>query len=173
MKKHCFNFDIQDPEFTQLIKRHLQEPLAALELRQEELTGEWSRLYLNAFGRDSFFSSERVQRIFEDLTSLFLKCLKDSDFNRYFDELKKTGKLFFDLGVPFEEVVLCIHLFQEACLSVIQARAAGAETPLDHVRYALDELGRMGTAVFAVSFFRAVKEDWNRVLESYGEENEQ
>jgi len=163
----------RDPQWSRTLAQQLEGPLAGLTDKKSELITEWSRLYLNTFGRESFFSSQRVRRVFEELTTLFLECLKTSDLTRYFDELKKAGKMFFDLGVPFEEVVLCIHLFQEACLSMISRGAPNPPVPMESVRMAFDELGRMGTAVFAVSYFRSVKGDWDRIRDSYQEENGQ
>ena len=91
MTRPEFDFCIDDPDFHRFLKQHAEKPLKDLDRHQGELIQEWSKLYLETFGRDSFFSSQRVERLFHDLTPLILKSLLDTELNRYLTVLKSTG----------------------------------------------------------------------------------
>ncbi len=57
----------------------------------ETLASRWSEIYLNTFGRGSFFSSQRVEKIFKELTEIFIHCLKERCLDIYFENLKERG----------------------------------------------------------------------------------
>ena len=80
------------------------------------LVERWSQMYLETFGRNAFFSTQRVQKIFKELAEVFVGCLQERCLDVYFENLKEKGCLFARLGVPFEEVILSMHLSEEACL---------------------------------------------------------
>jgi hypothetical protein len=148
----------------------LEEPLSVLQSRCDALVGKWKELYLLAFGRKSFFSPDRVQKVFEEMTRLFLWSLKHSDWDHYFSSLKQRGRYFSKLGVPFEEVILCLKLFEEAALAIILRDSSNGKTNIEDILLAFDELNHISTSIFAVSYFRTVKKDWE--LETVGFQKE-
>lgn len=150
----------------------LSEPVLFLEANAGNLIAKWTDLYLSHFGRRSFFSPERVRRVFEEMTAVFLSCLKKGEFEPYFLMLKEKGKFFSGLGVPFEEVILCLQLFEEAYLSLILDNKRIVKHRVEDILLAFEEFHHLSTALFAVSYFRTAKKDWQNACRGYQEEND-
>lgn len=155
------------------LSAELSAPFAFLADRSERISEEWSKLYLDTFGRNAFFADDRVRRIFEQLTDSFLKHLRALDSRTLMEELRSTGRLFFNMGAPFEEVVLCVHLFQESCFRVLAQAGPQGVAELTSVRQAMDKWAKVGSAVFAISYFRSMRNHWSRTIDGYRAENEE
>jgi len=143
-----------------------------LESHSQQLLRKWVSLYLSTFGRKSFFSPERVEKIFSEMIDLFLSCLRSSKFDTYFEALKQKGGFFSELGVPFEEVVLCLKLFEEAYLSLILQNRNAERHKVKEVVMAFEELNNLSTAILAVSYFKRAKKSWESVSKGHLEEND-
>ena len=150
----------------------LAEPVLFLESHCDELVRKWTELYLSTFGRKSFFSPERVRSLFEEMADTFILSLKRRDFAPYFAMLRERGKLFSSLGVPFEEVVLCLQLFENAYVSLILDNKKIVKHGVEEILVAFEELHRASAALFALSYFTTVKNDWQNACRGYQEENE-
>jgi len=137
----------------------------------ETLASRWSEIYLNTFGRGSFFSSQRVEKIFKELTEIFIHCLKERCLDIYFENLKERGCVFSRLGVPFEEVIISLHLFEEVCLEQF-LESYPNRSKLPKLILAMEELHSEGLAVLATSYFETTKKEMQRITESLKEEND-
>ena len=149
----------------------LSEQAVFLAPLSETLVARWSELYLNTFGRSSFFSEQRVQKVFKELADLFIACLKERCLEIYFETLKEKGGLFYRLGVPFEEVMVSLHLFEEVCLEQFLESYAN-RSKLPRLILAMEELHSEGLATLASSYFEAAKKEMQKITESLKEENE-
>lgn len=134
-------------------------PLVGLLAEDPSLIAEqWIQRYLEHFQDRPYVTASRVRRVLEPLSRRYLECLTDPDLNRFAEELQRSARTFFELSTPFEEVLLCVHLFREACVQVLRARSAG---PLrNEVLLAFDELARFGSSMMAVAYFRDVQRQW-------------
>ena len=90
----------------------LTEHAVFLEPLSGALTERWCELYLVSFGRHAFFSKQRVEKLFMDLTHSFIACVRNKNIEAYFENLQEKGRVFSELGVPFEEVIISMHLFE-------------------------------------------------------------
>ncbi len=149
----------------------LSEQALFLEPLSDQLSAKWSNLYLTTFGRGAFFSAQRVQKIFKGLTDTFIQSLKTKNLDTHFLNLQEHGMSFARLGVPFEEVIISIHLFEEACLEQFLDHFP-QKTRLSDCLLALEELHSEGLATLASSYFETAKEELSRMSEGLREENE-
>jgi GAF domain-containing protein len=149
----------------------LTEEALFLQPLSDILAERWSALYLDTFGRSSFFSSQRVEKIFKELVDIFVGCLKERSLDLYFQNLKDRGRFFSRIGVPFEEVIISIHLFEEVCVEQF-LESYPNRSKLPKLILALEEVHSQGLAVLASSYFDTVKKEMLQVTESLREEND-
>lgn len=149
----------------------LSEQALFLEPLSQNIAVRWAELYLHTFGRDSFFSSQRVEKIFEELTRIFIGCLKERCLDVYFENLREKGRLFSRLGVPFEEVIISMHLFEEVCLEQY-LEAYPNRSKLPKMILAMEELHSEGLSAIATTYFDTVKREMQSITDALKEENE-
>ncbi|OIO37791.1 MAG: hypothetical protein COT00_05005 [Candidatus Omnitrophica bacterium CG07_land_8_20_14_0_80_50_8] len=136
----------------------------------EKLAADWADLYLSAFGRDAFFSSLRVHSVFGELVELFIHCLEKQRVDIYLENLKEKGVTFSRLGVPFEEIIVSMHLFEEACLMPF-LNSKFSQSKLSQIILAMGELHNRGLAAFAISYFENTKTQMQTVADGLVQEN--
>lgn len=137
----------------------------------DRLTDRWASQYLEIFGRNAFFPETRVRKLFGELVRLFIECLKANSLDLYFEDLSEKGRLFSRLGVPFEEIILSLHLFEETCLEQFLLYYRDRSRLPELVRI-MEELHSEGLAVFASSYFETTKSQLESLSQSLREENE-
>ena len=134
------------------------------------IVSRWSELYLETFGRNAFFPPQRVRKIFQELTGIFIGCLEARSLDVYFENLGERGTHFARLGVPFEEVILSLHLFEETCVEQFLQSYAD-RSKLARQILAMEELHSRGLTCLAVSYFHAAKAGLERLTDGLQEEN--
>jgi hypothetical protein len=137
----------------------------------DRLVLRWAELYLNVLGGRSFFSAQRVEKLFRELTEVFVACLKEKCLEIYFETLRQKGELFSSLGVPFEEVLLSLHLFEETCLEQF-LESYPDRTRLPELLLGLEQLHNEGLSCLAASYFETTKAKLQKLTVSLQEENE-
>ena len=172
MSGHFLNESESKAQLPRSYEKVLTEPVPLLEANAQALVDKWVNLYLSAFGRKSFFSPDRVQKIFSEMAELFLQSVRNSHFDSYFEALKEKGRFFSELGVPFEEVILCLQLFEEAYLAIILQDPKALKHKVEEIVLAFEEFSNRSTAIFAVSYFRTSKREWLNAARGHEEENE-
>ncbi len=136
----------------------------------EKLAANWSELYLSAFGRRAFFSSQRVQKVFKELVDLFIACLEEKRLDLYLESLKEKGVMFSRLGVPFEEIIISMHLFEEVCVEPL-LNSKFPQVKVSEMILAMGELHNQGLAAFAISYFDNTKQEMQMITDGLVEEN--
>ena len=137
----------------------------------KKIAGQWSEIYLSTFGRSAFFSAQRVHRIFEELVDTFISCVQEKRLDLYFDHLKERGVSFSRLGVPFDEVIVSLHIFEDVCLQ--EFLNSKIHRPLLHkIMGVMGELHHQGLAVLAASYFETTKKEMQKITDSFIEENQ-
>lgn len=144
---------------------HFLSPLAG------RLTERWASLYLEIFGRNAFFPEARVRKLFGELVRVFIGCLKENSLDIYIENLREKGRIFSRIGVPFEEIILSLHLFEEACLEQFLSYYKD-RSRLPELVSITEQLHSEGLAAFASSYFETVKAQLENISESLREENE-
>lgn len=136
----------------------------------EELTSRWSAIYLNNFGRESFFPEKKVGKMFRDLCEIFIACLRDNSLDLYLENLSEKGEMFCRLGIPFEEVMISLHLFEEVCAEKF-LESYPNRSQLPEILVELEEIHNEGLTTLAISYFRAAKKEMQKITEGAQEEN--
>ncbi len=124
----------------------------------DRVADSWIRRYLDHFQDRPYLTQSRVRRVLDPLARRYLECLQERDMDRFAEELQKSARVFFELSTPFEEVLLCVHLFREACVRCL-SDFDGAPLPAEMV-LAFDELAQFGSSVMAMAYFRDVQRQW-------------
>src|SRR3989338_11335759 len=163
-------FDKESDQNLRLFEERLGEHAAFLAALCPQLVERWTELYLSVFGRSAFFSTQRVQKIFKELAELLVKSLKEKSLDPYFQNLQEKGSAFYRLGVPFEEVIISLHLFEEACLEQF-LNAYPNRSQLPELICAMEELHHEGLTYLASSYFETMKKEMQKLTNSLLEEN--
>ena len=134
------------------------------------LAERWARLYLDNFGRGAFFSEKRVGKTFRELVENFIGCLKEGRVDAYLETLSEKGETFYRLGIPFEEVMISLHLFEEVCASEF-LETYPHRSKLPEILVDLEEIHNEGLTALAISYFRAAKKEMQKITGGLQEEN--
>lgn len=96
---------------------------------------------------------QRISKVYRALTSQLISDLSQSNASHFARTLQRCSRLFYNMGVPFEEVMLSIHLFQEACLTVIINNLMPDADDLIGLRLAFDQIGTAGLQMVSAHYF--------------------
>jgi|GEM_PF-2447931 len=163
-------FDKESDHNLRLFEERLGEHAAFLAPLCPKLVERWTELYLSVFGRSAFFSTQRVQKVFGELAELLAQCLKEKRLDIYFENLREKGSVFYRLGVPFEEVIVSLHLFEETCLEQF-LNSYPNRSQLPELICAMEELHHEGLTYLASSYFETMKKEMQKLTNSLFEEN--
>lgn len=136
----------------------------------EKLVERWSALYLGDFGRDAFFPGRRVEKTFKELVEIFIGCLKENSLDVYLENLSEKGETFCRMGIPFEEVIISLHLFEEVCAEYF-LEFYPHRSKLPEILVELEELHNEGLTSLAISYFHAAKKELQKMTGGLQEEN--
>ncbi len=136
----------------------------------DQLADRWSALYLGNFGRESFFPGKRVEKTFRELCGIFVGCLRDNSLDLYFENLAEKGEMFCRMGIPFEEVMICLHLFEEICAGKF-VESYPDRPKLPEILVELEEIHNEGITTLAIAYFHAAKKEMQNMTEGLLEEN--
>ncbi len=148
----------------------LSEEARLLSPLTENLAINWAELYLNTFGRSAFFSSQRVHKIFKELVELFVACLQEKRHDLYMANLEEKGLAFSRLGVPFDEIIISLHLFEQVCADSL-FNSQIPHTKSAKMMLAMREIHNQGLAALAVSYFENTKNEMQSITDGLLEEN--
>ena len=163
--------DISQEEASRSIEDILSDQALFLAPLSKKIADEWAQTYLSTFSRSAFFSAQRVHKIFKELTELFIYCIQEKRLDLYYEELGERGALFSRLGVPFDEVIISLRIFEEVCLGeFLNSRAHRAILP--KIMSVLGELHHQGLSALAVSYFETTKKEMQGITDGFAEENE-
>jgi len=102
--------------------------------QSEQLVERWYRLYAGRCGENRSFESEEFSGILSPLLRSGMAALVDGDFQQFAALGRLLGDQLARRGVPFFEVILTPHLFQESvealCLEKIPSHL---ETPFSQL----------------------------------------
>jgi DNA-binding NtrC family response regulator len=134
--------------------------------QSDRIVEDWYRRYATHFGE----VRELSEAEFSDLFSPFLRCgklaLSEHNSQQYATCARDLGERLALRGIPFIEVILSLHLYEEGVSAVYREELTSALEPsfakLSHIRTALVAEGYVRTEEASSSFRVESKSDVNR-----------
>jgi hypothetical protein len=96
----------------------LQPLLKVIVAERASIVGHWYKLYELHFGGNASLSEIEFRRIFETALLLGDAALLDKDIDPFAENITKLGEELATRRVPLREVIVSLHLFEEAVLRV-------------------------------------------------------
>jgi transcriptional regulator with PAS, ATPase and Fis domain len=90
----------------------------AIRDRRSEVVKSWYELYMLHFGDSRILSEAEFFRIFEPAIFRNKTDLLEMNMDRYGDDVRRLGQQLSDRGVPLQEIIASLQLFEEAALTV-------------------------------------------------------
>src|SRR5262249_10252721 len=121
----------------------MEELIRAIRDRRAEVVATWYQLYALHFGEARVLSEAEFSRIFEPALFRNKSDLLEKNMDQYAADGRKLGELLAERGVPLQEIIASLHLFEEAAQMVFpQHRQLTLETyakfdKLSHIRIIL------------------------------------
>jgi transcriptional regulator with PAS, ATPase and Fis domain len=134
----------------------LRDVLHALQDRHGDVITRWYQLYTIHFGEALSLSQREFSSVYgKDLRQTVAHLLA-GDMEQFVMDLRATGEQLAERGVPFREVIACLHLFEESC-NVIFEQQERTETPSEEDRVKIlltfDKLSHCRIMVLAEAYF--------------------
>jgi DNA-binding NtrC family response regulator len=114
--------------------------LQAIHDDYQEVLAEWYRLYSYHFGSRKALNERKFVELITPAIKESLEYLLEGKLARYAARARKLGEAFADQGVPFDEIVLSLHLYEESVATVfprLWESCAKAFGKLRHIRIVL------------------------------------
>jgi two-component system, NtrC family, response regulator AtoC len=145
----------ETPAYFHLLWDHDLDSLAtvldSILSRREEVLAHWHRLYLLHFGDKRSLSDREFMEIFGADLSATIGDLRTKDINRFTSDVRRIGEALAERRVPFPEVVVSMHLFEESATNAFPA----FPPPMPSVHLAFDKLSHCRMIVLADAYFRS------------------
>jgi transcriptional regulator with PAS, ATPase and Fis domain len=130
----------------------MREIFKAIRDRRSEVVTNWYQLYALHFGEARMLSEAEFSRIFEPALFRNKNDLLEMNMDRYAEDVRRLGKLLAERGVPLQEIIASLHLFEEAAQRVFPA-----EPPVTLETYAkFDKLSHIRIILLVDSYFRVM-----------------
>ena len=142
------------PYFNLLWDNDLDELIPLLNtiaLSRQQVLERWHHLYLLYFGDRRALSRADFFRIYGADLDATVKGFREKAMDRFVDEIGEIGELLVVSNVPFSEVVVSMHLFEESASATFPPDA-----PPDVYRL-FDKISHCRTVILAERYFRSRK----------------
>ena len=126
--------------------------LDAVLSRRREVLAHWYQLYVLHFGDSRSLSEREFMEIFDTDLTATIGNLRARDIDGFMANVRSVGELLARRRVPFREIIVSMHLFEESATEVFPLLPpAMAKTYL-----AFDKLSHCRMIVLADAYFRSV-----------------
>jgi hypothetical protein len=92
----------------------MQELFRAIRDHRAEVVANWYQLYMGHFGDARALSEAEFSRIFEPALFRNKSDLLEKNMDRYAEDVRKLGVVLAERGVPLQEIIASLHLYEEA-----------------------------------------------------------
>ena len=124
----------------------------AIRDRRFEVVAEWYRLYTLHFGETRLLSETEFCRIFEPALLRNKSDLLEKNMDRYAQDVRSLGELLAERGIPLQEIIASLQLFEQAALKVFPH-----EPPVSIELYTkFDQLSHIRIILLTDAYFRAL-----------------
>jgi transcriptional regulator with PAS, ATPase and Fis domain len=129
----------------------LRPVLQSVQKHRERVLDHWYQLYVLHFADSRALTKTEFTEIFGIELDAALKDLLDKDMDRFAAEIAGIGRQLVERGVPFSELIVSMHLFEESA-----ATAFPSFPPVLPRTYQLfDKLSHIRMIVLADTYFRS------------------
>jgi len=97
----------------------MQELFRAIRDHRAEVVANWYQLYVLHFGDARALSEAEFSRIFEPALFRNKSDLLEKNMDQYAEDVRKLGVVLAERGVPLQEIIASLHLFEQAALQVL------------------------------------------------------
>jgi hypothetical protein len=130
----------------------MQDLFKAIRDRRAEVVANWYQLYSLHFGDARVLSEAEFSRIFEPALFRNKNDLLERNMDRYAEDVRSLGESLAERGVPLQEIIASLHLFEEAALKVFPQ-----DPPLTLETYAkFDKLSHIRIILLVDAYFRVL-----------------
>jgi DNA-binding NtrC family response regulator len=130
--------------------KELRELLQAVLNRRTEVVQHWNQLYSLHFGGSRSLSDSEFVQIFEPAIERGMSALLEGDMESYTSHMFLLGESLVERGVPIDEVIASLHLFEESAHAVFP-QDPPPPTPL---YTAFDKLSHVRLILLVSAYFR-------------------
>jgi len=132
----------------------LRDVLQTLHQREAEVLSRWYQLYTVHFGEAVTLSEHEFIALYGSDLRQTVTHLLQGDMERFVMDLRATGEQLVARGVPFREVISCLHLFEESC-SIVFDQLPWEDGPNERISMLLtfDKLSHCRMMVLAETYF--------------------
>lgn len=135
----------------------LRDVLRVLQNRHEEVIARWYQLYTIHFGEALSLSQREFSSLYGADLRQTVAHLLVGDMEQFVMDLRATGEQLAERGVPFREVIACLHLFEESCSVIFEQQGPTTDitSEEDRVKILLtfDKLSHCRIMVLAEAYF--------------------
>ncbi len=128
----------------------LRPILSRIYERIDEVVEHWHRLYVLHLGDQRSLPESEFRDFFHNALSRNMKDLLEGDMDRYAIDTIRSGELLCERNVPFAEVVVSLHLYEESAHRVFPT----PRPPLK-IYTAFDKLSHVRMILLADAYFRS------------------
>jgi two-component system, NtrC family, response regulator AtoC len=130
----------------------MQGIFAAIRDRRSEVVADWYQLYTLHFGDARTLSEAEFFRIFEPALFRNKNDLLEKNMDRYAEDVRSLGETLAEQGVPLQEIIASLQLFEQAALRVFPP---GLSQTLD-VYTKFDQLSHIRIILLVDAYFRSL-----------------
>jgi len=124
----------------------------AIRDRRAEVVADWYQLYTLHFGDARILSEAEFSRIFEPALLRNKSDLLEKNMDRYAEDVRSLGESLAERGVPLQEIIASLQLFEQAAQRVFPQ-----EPPLSIDIYTkFDQLSHIRIMLLVDAYFRAL-----------------
>ncbi|MFZ0248030.1 MAG: sigma 54-interacting transcriptional regulator, partial [Candidatus Binatus sp.] len=129
----------------------LRPILESIQKHRNRVLEHWYQLYMLHFADSRALTKTEFMEIFGGELDATLKDLLDKDMDTFAADISRIGEQLAERGVPFSELIVSIHLFEESA-----ATAFPSIPPVAPRMYqAFDKLSHIRMVVLADTYFRS------------------
>jgi DNA-binding NtrC family response regulator len=130
----------------------MQAIFEAIRDRRTEVVTHWYQLYTLHFGDERVLSESEFFRIFEPALLRHKTDLLEKNMDRYAEDVRGLGEILAERGVPLQEIIASLHLFEEAAQRVFPQNPP----PSIETYTKFDKLSHIRIILLVDAYFRAV-----------------
>lgn len=132
----------------------LQGVLQLLQTHHIEVLDRWYHLYTVHLGEAAALSRHEFYSLYGQDLRQTVSHLRHGDIEQFVLAMRTTGEWLVDRGVPFREVIACLHLFEESCNTIFDQYGERTQTaPAGNIFLTFDKLSHCRMMVLAETYF--------------------
>ena len=143
--------------FHLLSDKEIDRLQVVLRVIQDNRTGvleHWYELYTLHFGHDRTFSEAEFKDYFGNDLDVVTRALLAHDIVALAQDVRRVGERLVERGVPFEEIIASMHLFEESC-AIFFRRNLSVLAKGPDVLLIFDKLSHVRMIILAEAYFGA------------------